>query len=158
MQTARQLTTASAPSAHRVRRNGTNTENEAPMSRQSSYLRDFADVDRRMQRLEQQIERLSGAASRTASSGMASAAQATDRVSDAVVSALGDVIERFRGGARNVDVAKFSQDAARFGHEASKLGSVALRRVSSEVEHRPLMMIAVAVGVGLLIGWAGRRH
>jgi hypothetical protein len=128
------------------------------MSRQSSYMREFADVDRRMQRLEQQIERLGGVASRTASSSMASAAQATDRVSDAIVSALGDVIERFRGSARNVDMSRLSQDAARFGHEASKLGGVALQRVSTEVERRPLAMIAVAVGVGLLIGWAGRRH
>jgi len=38
------------------------------------------------------------------------------------------------------------------------MGSEALRRVSTEVERRPLMMIGVAVGVGLLIGWAGRRH
>ena len=128
------------------------------MSRQSSYVREIADVDRRMQRLEQQMERLSSVASRTAASGMASAVQATDRVSDAIVSALGDVIERFRGGARSVEASRFGQDAARFGHEATKLGSVALRRVSSEVEHRPLMMIAVAVGVGLLIGWAGRRQ
>ena len=129
------------------------------MSRQSSYVREFADVERRMQRLENQIERLGGVASRTAASGMASAVQATDRVSDAIVSALGDVIDRFRGGARSVgEASRFGQDAARFGHEATKLGGVALRRVSTEVEQRPLMMIAVAVGVGLLIGWAGRRN
>ncbi len=124
------------------------------MSRQSSYVREFADVERRMQRLEQQMERLGGAASRTA----ASAVQATDRVSDAVISALGDVIDRFRGGARSVEASRFGQDAARFGHEATKLGGVALRRVSTEVERRPLVMIAVAVGIGLLIGWAGRRQ
>ena len=130
------------------------------MSRQSSYVREFADVEQRMHRLEQQMERLGGVASRTAASGMASAVQATDRVSDAVVSALGDVIERFRGGARSVggEASRFGQVAARFGHEASKLGGVALRRVSTEVERRPLVMIAVAVGVGLLIGWAGRRQ
>lgn len=130
------------------------------MSRQSSYVREFADVERRMQRLEQRMERLGGVASRTAASGMASAVQATDRVSDAVVTALGDVIDRFRGGVRTVggEASRFGHDAARFGHEATKLGGVALRRVSTEVERRPLITIAVAVGVGLLIGWAGRRH
>ena len=129
------------------------------MSRQSSYVREFADVDRRMQRLEQQIERLGSVASRTAASGMASAVQATDRVSDAIVSALGDVDRTVsRRRAQRGEASRFGQDAARFGHEATKLGGVALRRVSTEVEHRPLMMIAVAVGVGLLIGWAGRRH
>ena len=66
------------------------------------------------------------------------------------------MVDRFRGGARSRgEAARFGQDAARFGHEATKLGGDALRRVSTEVERRPLMMIAVAVGVGLLIGWAG---
>ena len=127
------------------------------MSQHSSYAREFAEVERRMQRLEQ---RLGGVASRTAASGMASAAQATDRMGDALVSALGDLVDRFRGGARTVggEAARFGQDAARFGHEATKLGGDALRRVSTEVERHPLMMLGVAVGVGLLIGWAGRRH
>ena len=65
-----------------------------------------------------------------------------------------DLVDRFRGGARSVggEAARFGQDAARFGHEATKLGGDALRRVSTEVERRPLVMVAVAVGVGLLIG------
>jgi ElaB/YqjD/DUF883 family membrane-anchored ribosome-binding protein len=130
------------------------------MSRQSSYAREFAEVERRMHHLEQRLDRLGSIASRTAANGVASAAQATERVSDALVSALGDVVDRFRGGARSVgsEASRFGQGAARFGHEASKLGSEALRRVSTEVERRPLMMIGVAIGVGLLIGWAGRRH
>ena len=130
------------------------------MSRQSSYAREFAEVERRMQHLEQRLDRLGSVASRTAASGVAGAAQATERVGDALVAALGDLVDRFRGGARSVggEASRFGQDAARFGHEASKLGGDALRRVSSEVERRPLMMLAVAVGVGLLIGWAGRRH
>ena len=40
------------------------------------------------------------------------------------------------------------------GNEAAKLGNDALRRLSSEVEHRPLVTLAVAVGVGMLIGVA----
>jgi|SRR5687767_3336767 hypothetical protein len=130
------------------------------MARQSSYAREFAEVERRMHHLEQRLDRLGSLASRTAASGVASAAQATERVSDALVTALGDLVDRFRGGARSVgsEASRFGQDAARFGHEASKLGGEALRRVSSEVERRPLMMIGVAIGVGLLIGWAGRRH
>jgi hypothetical protein len=130
------------------------------MARQSSYAREFAEVERRMHNLEQRLDRLGSVASRTAANGVAGAVQATERVSDALVSALGDLLERFRGGARNVgdEAARFGQDAARFGHEASKLGGEALRRVSTEVERRPLMMIAVAIGVGVLIGWAGRRR
>jgi hypothetical protein len=128
------------------------------MSRQSSYAREFAEVERRMHQLEQRLDRLGSIASRSAANGMAGAMQATERVSDALVSALGDLVDRFRGGARSVsgEASRFGRDAARFGHEASKLGADALRRVSTEVERRPLMTIAVAVGVGLLIGWAGR--
>jgi hypothetical protein len=130
------------------------------MSRQSGYTREFAEVERRMQHLEQRLERLGSAASRTAANGMAGAMQATERVSDSLVSALSDLVDRFRGGARSVggEATRLGQDAARFGHEASKLGGQALRRVSTEVERRPLMMLAVAIGVGVLIGWAGRRH
>src|SRR5262245_50350958 len=118
-----------------------------PMFRQSSYAREFAEVERRMQHLEQRLDRLGSIASRTAASGVAPAAQATERVSDALVSALSDLVDRFRGGARSIESSRFGQDAARFGYEASKLGGEALRRVSTEVERRPLMMIGVAIGV-----------
>ena len=42
--------------------------------------------------------------------------------------------------------------------EAAKLGNEALRRLSDEVENRPLVTLAVAVGVGLLIGFSIQRH
>jgi ElaB/YqjD/DUF883 family membrane-anchored ribosome-binding protein len=45
----------------------------------------------------------------------------------------------------------------RFGNDAAGFGNDALNRLSTEVEHRPLMTLAVAVGVGILIGIAGRR-
>jgi ElaB/YqjD/DUF883 family membrane-anchored ribosome-binding protein len=134
------------------------------MFRHSRYAREFADVERRMHRLEQRLDRLGSVASRTAVSGVASAAQATDRMGDAVLSALSDLVDRFRGGARNVggEATRFGQEAARFGHEATKLGGEALRRVSTEIERRPLVTVAIAVGVGLLIGLGGglgsRRH
>jgi len=130
------------------------------MFRQSSYAREFAEVERRMQHLERRLDRLGSIASRSAAHGVAGAVQASERVSDALVSALSDLVDRFRGGARSFggEAARFGQDATRLGYEASKLGGAALRRVSTEVERRPLMMIAVAVGVGLVIGWAGRRH
>lgn len=134
------------------------------MFRHSRYAREFADVERRMHRLEQRLDRLGGVATRTAASGVASAAQATDRMGDAVLSALSDLVDRFRGGARNVggEATRFGQEAARFGHEATKLGGDALRRVSTEIERRPLVTVAIAVGVGLLIGLGGglgsRRH
>jgi hypothetical protein len=130
------------------------------MSRHSANAREFAEVERRMQNLEQRLDRLGSAASRAAASGLAGAAQATDRVSDALVAALSDLLDRFRGGARSAssEAARFGQDAARFGQEATKLGNEALRRVSAEVERRPLITLAIAIGVGVLIGLGSSRR
>ena len=111
---------------------------------------DIAEIERRMHTLERSLQRLAGRTS-------ASVAQATDHVGDALVAALSDVIDRFRGGART-----FGDEATRYGHEAAReaarLGNHALRRLSDEVEHRPLTILAVAAGIGFLVGMAGRRH
>jgi len=49
-------------------------------------------------------------------------------------------------------------EAAKIGSEAAKLGNHALRRLSSEVEHRPLVTLAVAIGVGILVGLASHHR
>ena len=120
------------------------------MFRQLSHMRasaaDIADIERRMQSLEQRFQRVAGRTS-------ASVAQAADQVGDAFIPALAEVIDRFRGGARSV-----GDEATRVGHEAARLGNNALRRLSDEVEHRPLMILAVAAGIGFLAGLSQRRH
>jgi ElaB/YqjD/DUF883 family membrane-anchored ribosome-binding protein len=117
---------------------------------QSGYSRaistDIGEIERRLRSLEQRLERVGGRTS-------ASAAQAADRVGETVASALSSMAERFRGGANSM-----SDEAAKIGSEAAKLGNDALRRISNEVEHRPLVTLAVAVGVGILVGLASHRH
>ena len=107
---------------------------------------DIADIERRMHTLERSLQRVAGRTSATVT-------QATDHVGDAFVAALSDVIDRFRGGARTL-----GDEATRYGHEAARLGNHALRRLSDEVEHRPLTILVVAAGIGFLVGMAGRRH
>jgi hypothetical protein len=51
-----------------------------------------------------------------------------------------------------------SDEAAKIGSETAKLGSGLLRRLSKEVEHRPIVTLAVAVGVGILVGLTRGRH
>ena len=49
-------------------------------------------------------------------------------------------------------------EAARLSGEAAKIGTDTLLRLSHEVEHRPLATIAVAVGVGILVGLMMNRR
>jgi ElaB/YqjD/DUF883 family membrane-anchored ribosome-binding protein len=120
------------------------------MFAQSGYSRaisaEIGDIDQRLRALERQLERVG---SRSA----ASAVQAADRVGETIASALNGMAERLRGGASSM-----RDEAAKIGGEAAKLGNDALRRLSEEVEHRPLVTLAIAVGVGILVGLASHHR
>jgi len=107
---------------------------------------EFGEIDQRLRALERQLERVGRRSA-------VSAAQAAEGVGETVASALNGMAERLRGGANSM-----RDEAAKIGSEAAKLGNDALRRLSSEVEHRPLVTLAVAVGVGLLVGLASQRR
>jgi len=107
---------------------------------------EFGEIDQRLRALERQLERVGRRSA-------ASAAQAAEGVGETVASALNGMAERLRGGANSM-----RDEAAKIGSEAAKLGNDALRRLSNEVEHRPLVTLAVAVGVGLLVGLASQRR
>lgn len=100
------------------------------------------DIEQRLRALERRLERVGGRSA-------AGATQAADHVGDVIASTLSSVAEVLRGRASSM-----SNDVAKLGGEAAKLGDRALRRVADEVEHRPLITLAVAVGVGILVGLA----
>ncbi len=108
---------------------------------QSGYSRtmlpNVREIETRLRSLEQQLERVGDRTS-------ASTAEVVERVGAAIAPVLNDIADRFRGGAHSMS------------DEAAKLGNDALRRLSNEVEHRPLVTLAVAVGVGILVGLASR--
>jgi ElaB/YqjD/DUF883 family membrane-anchored ribosome-binding protein len=58
---------------------------------------------------------------------------------------------RFRQGASSL-----GDQSTAFGKDAARYGNAALTRISDETEQRPLLAIAVALGVGILIGMAAR--
>jgi ElaB/YqjD/DUF883 family membrane-anchored ribosome-binding protein len=125
------------------------------MYRQSTRDRSFAErnvaeLERRLVALERQLGRSASRASSTVSSGMS---QASDRVAELIAAALNEAGSRFRGGARGVGA-----EASHLGHEAARLGNDAVKRLAHEVEERPLVMLAVAAGLGLLVGLAARRR
>jgi ElaB/YqjD/DUF883 family membrane-anchored ribosome-binding protein len=100
-------------------------------------LPNVREIERRLLSLEQQLERVGDRTS-------ASTAELVERVGAAIAPALSSIADRFRGGAHSMS------------DEAAKLGNNALRRLSNEVEHRPLITLAVAIGVGILVGLASR--
>jgi hypothetical protein len=94
--------------------------------------------------LEKRLDRVRGRVS-------AGAAQGADHIGEAIASTLERVAGGFRDGA-------LGEEAAKIGTEAAKLGNDALRRLSREIEARPLVTLAVAVGVGILVGALSRRR
>jgi ElaB/YqjD/DUF883 family membrane-anchored ribosome-binding protein len=125
--------------------------------RSSAFAPNLSALEGRLRSLENEIQRVGRRAGRNASAGMSSAG---DQIGDAIASAVNEIVERFRSGRRLAgdEAVRFGNEAAKFG---AKVGNDALDRVASEVEHRPLITLAVAVGVGILIGMASgmaRRH
>ncbi len=71
---------------------------------------------------------------------------------DVIASALSDWAERFRQGASTV-----GDQSAALGKDAARLGTIAIDRIGEESRQRPLIAVAVALGVGILLGIAFRK-
>jgi len=104
------------------------------------------EIERRLRLLEQAVERRSGRIS-------ANAVDAADHLGETIASAFSNAADRFRRRARSV-----GNEAEKVSGQAADLGKDILQRLSHEVEHRPLVAIAVAIGVGILIGLASKRR
>src|SRR5258708_38310797 len=101
-------------------------------------LTNVLQVERLLRVLEQGVEGAGGRMS-------ASAGEAAERVGEALTPVLTSLADRFRGGANSM-----SHEAAELRNEGAKLGNDALRRLSNEGEHRPLVPLGGAGGVGIL--------
>jgi ElaB/YqjD/DUF883 family membrane-anchored ribosome-binding protein len=56
------------------------------------------------------------------------------------------------------DASSLGDQSSAFGKDAARYGSAALSQISKETEQRPLVAVAVALGVGILIGMATRSR
>ena len=108
----------------------------------SAAADEIAAIEDLMSDLEKRLRRLSGTARNEA-------AGASGDVRDFVGEALDRIMNRVRESASDV--------TSSVANEASRLGSDAFKRLTDEVEQRPLMMLAVAAGIGFLAGLANRR-
>lgn len=123
-----------------------------PRSRNFSDPRLSAVVDH-LRAIEGELSGMGRQAGRRAS---ANASAAGDLIADTVGPILNDIADRFWRGQRAATegAADLSGRAVRMG---GKVGNDALERIAAQAKHRPLMTLAVAIGVGVLIGAAGRR-
>ena len=108
----------------------------------SAAAEEIAAIEDLMSDLEKRLRRLSGTARRETSG-------ASSDVRDFVGEALERIMNRARESASDV--------TSSVADEAARIGSDAFKKLTDEVEHRPLMMLAIAAGVGFLAGIATRR-
>jgi hypothetical protein len=104
--------------------------------------------------IEKELGAIGKSAGRRASSSVSAAG---GQVAEAIWPILNDIGDRFRRGQRvAVD------EAASFGNEAVKLGARmggdAIGQIAHQARRRPLVTLAVAIGVGILIGAVARRN
>ena len=103
--------------------------------------------------IEKELGSLGKGAGRRAT---ATASAAGNQISDAIWPILNAIADRYLQ-AQNAAVdeaATFSNKAVKTG---SKLGGEALDRVAVYTKRSPLVTLSVAIGLGLLIGFAVRR-
>jgi hypothetical protein len=121
-------------------------------------LKDFdprlgAIVDH-LRAIEKELRTFGSSSGRRAS---AEAAAAGDRIAETIGPILNDIVDRFRRGQQ----VAFDQ-ASTFGNQAvkagAKAGGDAVDHIAGQTKQRPLLMLAVAIGVGILIGAAARRN
>jgi hypothetical protein len=84
------------------------------------------------------------------------ASAAGDLIADTISPILSDIADRFWRGQRAA-----TERAADLGGRAvrisGRIGSDALGRVTAKAKQHPLLTLAVAIGIGVVIGAAGRR-
>jgi ElaB/YqjD/DUF883 family membrane-anchored ribosome-binding protein len=107
----------------------------------ASTADEIAAIQDLMSDLEKRLQRLGGQAKREVSGG-------AGEISDFVNDALSGIMERVRDGAHSV--------SDTVTDKAANIGGDAIKKVVSEVENRPLTMLAIAAGVGFLYGMSRR--
>jgi ElaB/YqjD/DUF883 family membrane-anchored ribosome-binding protein len=114
----------------------------ATRSAKSITSDEIAAIEDLMGDLEKRLRRLSDTARRETSG-------ASGDIRDFVSDALANIMKRVRESA--VDVGESVAE------EATRYGTDAFKKLTTEVEQRPLIMLGVAAGVGYLVGLASRR-
>jgi ElaB/YqjD/DUF883 family membrane-anchored ribosome-binding protein len=118
--------------------------------RSSHFGPSVSAIQQHLGAVEKELEKIGRIAGRRTS---VAAASATEQIGDAISTILSDMMDRFRQGRQTA-----GDQAGRLSNQALDLGAKysndALRRITDEIEGRPLVTIGVALGIGILIGAA----
>jgi len=139
-----------APARSPNRRRAGNRRARTSYARRRQY-RDVGELERVIRSLENRLARLTSPDNiRSSVSGASNqvgnvVTKASNHVGEMVADTLTEVATKIRGGATSVT-------------GAARLGTGAMQRIGEELERRPLMTVAVALGIGFLAGLAGRRE
>lgn len=110
-------------------------------SKVASTADEIAAIQDLMTDLETRLHRLGGTTKKEVSGGVS-------EISDFVNEALAGIMERVRDGTQSI--------SETVTDKATHLSGDAIKKITAEVEHRPLTMLAVATGVGFLLGMSRR--
>ena len=102
------------------------------------------EIERRLQTLEKRLNEIGARAS-------TNSRDIVGDLSEVIASALSTWVDRFRQGAGTV-----GDQSAALGKDAARLGTMAMDRIGDETRRQPLVAVAVALGVGVLVGMALR--
>jgi ElaB/YqjD/DUF883 family membrane-anchored ribosome-binding protein len=123
------------------------------MARQSTSnaaSEEIAAIEALMGDLEKRLRKINSSAAQHAS-------EFSSDASEYVRESLSDIAERLQAGAQSL-TGSVADEAGRLGSDALEFGGNALKRLEEEIEERPLLTLAVAAGIGFLIGMLGRNR
>jgi ElaB/YqjD/DUF883 family membrane-anchored ribosome-binding protein len=102
--------------------------------------------------IEKELGAIGKIAGRRASSGASATA---NQIVDAIIPIFSDLTDRVRRGQRAAlaEAKSAGTEAAKAGARA---GNDALDRLGDQAKQRPLVTTAIALGIGMLIGFAAR--
>lgn len=82
--------------------------------------------------------------------------QGASHASSGLQDFISDTLDRFTSNAMSDLTTRMQDGASDLTHEASRVGGRALKRVSRQIDKRPLLTLAIAAGIGFLAGMARR--
>ena len=122
--------------------------------RASQFDPRVAAIAGHLRAIERELGVLGKSAGRRASSSVSAAG---NQIVEAIWPILNEIGNSFRRGQRVAvdEAANFGNDAVKL---SAKMGSDALGQIADQARRRPLITLAVAIGVGVLIGAVARRN